>query len=109
MLKREIEKGLENIDGDNIVVAYEPVRAIGTGRTAAPSQVQEAHAYIRDRLRVLYGNKADENRIIYGGSVTPENVDSLMACEDVDGALVGGASLKPESFSGIIKFKKITR
>ncbi|MDP1759142.1 MAG: triose-phosphate isomerase, partial [Thermodesulfovibrionales bacterium] len=104
VLKREIEKGLENIAGDNIVVAYEPVWAIGTGRTAAPSQAQEAHAYIRDSLRVLYGHKADENRIIYGGSVTPENVDSLMVCEDVDGALVGGASLKVESFVRLVKF-----
>jgi triosephosphate isomerase len=109
VLKREIEKGLENIDGDNIVVAYEPVWAIGTGKTAAPSQAQEAHAYIRDRLRVLYGNKADENRIIYGGSVTPENVNSLMACKDVDGALVGGASLKVESFITIVKFKAEAR
>ncbi|HBR21294.1 MAG TPA: triose-phosphate isomerase [Nitrospiraceae bacterium] len=109
VLKMKIEKGLENIAGDNIVVAYEPVWAIGTGRTAAPSQAQEAHAYIRDRLRVLYGNKADKNRIIYGGSVTPENVDSLMACKDVDGALVGGASLKVESFIRIVKFKAEAR
>ncbi|MDI6744804.1 MAG: triose-phosphate isomerase [Thermodesulfovibrionales bacterium] len=109
VLKMEIEKGLENIDGDNIVVAYEPIWAIGTGRTAAPSQAQEAHAYIRDRLRVLYGNKANKNRIIYGGSVTLENVNSLMACEDVDGALVGGASLKVEGFIKIVKFKAEAR
>ncbi|RJQ40642.1 MAG: triose-phosphate isomerase [Nitrospiraceae bacterium] len=109
VLKREVEKGLENVGGDNVVVAYEPVWAIGTGRTAAPSQAQEAHAYIRERLRFLYGNKADENRIIYGGSVTPENVDSLMACEDVDGALVGGASLKVESFVRLVKFNTEAR
>jgi len=107
VLKREIEKGLENIDGDNIVVAYEPIWAIGTGKTATPAQAQEVHAYMRGGLRILYGNKADEIRIIYGGSVTPENIDSLMACKDVDGALVGGASLKAESFARIVKFNKI--
>jgi len=111
VLSREIENGLKDVDGDNIVVAYEPIWAIGTGRTAAPEQAQEVHAYIRKKIRVLYGNlygnKADEIRIIYGGSVTPENVDSLMACGDVDGALVGGASLKVESFVGIVKFKTV--
>ncbi len=107
VLSREIENGLKDVDGDNIVVAYEPIWAIGTGRTAAPEQTQEVHAYIRKKIRVLYGNKADEIRIIYGGSVTPENVDSLMACGDVDGALVGGASLKAESFVGIVKFKTV--
>mgnify|MGYP001612948761 FL=1 len=109
ILSREMENGLKDVDGDNIVVAYEPIWAIGTGRTAAPEQAQEVHAYIRKKIRVLYGNKADEIRIIYGGSVTPENVDSLMACGDVDGALVGGASLKVESFVGIVKFKKIKK
>jgi len=107
VLKREIEKGLENIDGDNIVVAYEPIWAIGTGKTATPAQAQEVHAYMRGGLGILYGNKADEIRIIYGGSATPENIDSLMACEDVDGALVGGAGLKAESFARIVKFNKI--
>jgi len=107
VLKREIEKGLENVDAENIVVAYEPIWAIGTGKTATPAQAQEVHAYIRGGLRILYGNKADEIRIIYGGSATPENIDSLMACEDVDGALVGGAGLKAESFARIVKFNKI--
>lgn len=106
VLNRELEGGLKDIEGDNIVVAYEPVWAIGTGKTATPEQAQEVHAYIRKKIRVLYGNKADEIRIIYGGSVTPENVDSLMACEDVDGALVGGASLKVESFTRIVKFNR---
>ena len=109
VLNREIEKGLENIGGDNIVVAYEPIWAIGTGKTAAPSQAQEAHACIREKLRLLYGNKAAEIRIIYGGSVTTENVDSLMTCEDVDGALVGGASLQADSFARIVKFKTEAR
>ncbi|TAL23957.1 MAG: triose-phosphate isomerase [Nitrospirae bacterium] len=107
ILNREMESGLKDVDGDNMVVAYEPIWAIGTGKTATPEQAQEVHASIRKKIRVLYGNKADEIRIIYGGSVTPENVDSLMACADVDGALVGGASLKTESFARIVKFRKI--
>jgi len=106
VLEREMRQGLEETDFEGIVIAYEPIWAIGTGKTATPEQAQEAHAYIRERLRVKYGNKADEVRIIYGGSVTPENVDYLMACEDVDGALVGGASLKVESFVRIVNFKR---
>jgi len=107
VLERQIEKGLREIDPDNTVIAYEPVWAIGTGKTATHEQAQEAHAFIRGRLSVLYGNRAGEFCIIYGGSVTPDNVDSLMACEDVDGALVGGASLKVESFTRIVKFGKV--
>lgn len=106
VLQREIKNGLYGADTENIVIAYEPIWAIGTGKTATPEQAQEAHAYIRERLRGIYGNKADDICIIYGGSVTPENIDSLMACKDVDGALVGGASLKVESFVRIVKFKK---
>jgi len=106
VLLREIAKGLDGVSPLDLVVAYEPIWAIGTGRTATPEQAQEVHAYLRERLRVLYGNKADELCIIYGGSVTPDNVDSLMACKDVDGALVGGASLKAESFRRIVKFRK---
>jgi len=106
ILLRELEKGLDGIGPQNLVIAYEPIWAIGTGKTATPEQAQKAHAYIRERLRILYGNRADEFCIIYGGSATPENIDSLMACEDVDGALVGGASLKVESFTRIVKFRK---
>lgn len=106
VLLRQTEKGLDGIDAENMVLAYEPIWAIGTGKTATPGQAQEAHAYVRERLKVLYGNKADEICIIYGGSVTPENVDSLMACKDVDGALVGGASLKVESFVRIVEFRE---
>jgi len=106
ILQREIEEGLNGIGPEDIVAAYEPIWAIGTGKTATSEQAQEAHAYIRKRLNILYGNKADNFCIIYGGSVTPENVDSLMACKDVDGALVGGASLKVDSLIRIVKFRK---
>lgn len=106
ILQRELEGGLDGVDPEDIVIAYEPVWAIGTGKTATPAQAQEAHAHIREKLRSLYGNRADELCILYGGSVTPENVDSLMECVDVDGALVGGASLNVESFARIVKFRK---
>jgi triosephosphate isomerase len=106
VIKREVESGLADVDSDNLVVAYEPIWAIGTGKTATIEQAQEIHAYIRKILGNIYGNKAEDIRILYGGSVTPENVDSLMACKDVNGALVGGASLKPESFAKIVCFKK---
>ncbi|MFA5310973.1 MAG: triose-phosphate isomerase [Candidatus Omnitrophota bacterium] len=87
-----------------IVVAYEPVWAIGTGKTATPAQAQEVHKYIRDLLRKLYNQEvASEVRIQYGGSVKPENIAELMKQPDLDGALVGGASLKVESFSEIVK------
>jgi triosephosphate isomerase len=106
VLRRELEGGLNGVDPAGIVFAYEPIWAIGTGKTASPEQAQEAHAFIREGLKTFYGKKAEELCIIYGGSVTPENVDSLMNGGDVDGALVGGASLKPESFARIVKFVK---
>jgi triosephosphate isomerase len=106
VLERELEKGLEGVAPENLVIAYEPIWAIGTGKTATTDQAQEAHAFIRKQLKKQYGNNGEDLGIIYGGSVTPENVDSLMACEDVDGALVGGASLKTESFERIVTFRK---
>jgi len=106
VLQKEIQKGLNEIEPSKMVIAYEPIWAIGTGKTATTEQAQEAHSFIRKQLIKLYGNIADELCIIYGGSVTPENIDSLMACEDVDGVLVGGASLKPESFARIVDFKQ---
>jgi len=87
-----------------LVVAYEPVWAIGTGRNATPQQAQEVHAAIRLALRDHFGtNLGDDIRILYGGSVTPENIDSLITQPDIDGALVGGASLKAESFARIVR------
>jgi triosephosphate isomerase (TIM) len=89
-----------------VVVAYEPVWAIGTGATATPADAQEMHATIRGTLAELYGAEAAEQvRIQYGGSVKPDNVDELMAQPDIDGALVGGASLAAESFLRIVGFR----
>jgi triosephosphate isomerase len=92
-----------------VVVAYEPVWAIGTGRTATPEMAQEVHAFIRERLGAHFGAGADHMRIQYGGSVKPDNVDTLMAEPDIDGALVGGASLEPEPFARIVKFESAAR
>lgn len=89
--------------GGDLVVAYEPVWAIGTGRNATAAQAQEAHAHIRVELRKIVGNVADEIRILYGGSLKPDNAAELLSQADVDGGLVGGASLKAHSFVGIIK------
>jgi triosephosphate isomerase len=97
--------GLTASDLDRIIVAYEPVWAIGTGRTASPEQAQEMHAFIR---RVFAGrhseNAARALRILYGGSVKPDNISGLMAQADIDGALVGGASLEAESFARIVNY-----
>jgi triosephosphate isomerase len=93
-----------------IVIAYEPVWAIGTGRTATPAQAQEVHLAIRSRLGTLFDTEAaDTVRILYGGSVKPNNVDELMAEADIDGALVGGASLDTASFTRICGFERRTR
>jgi triosephosphate isomerase len=90
-----------------VVVAYEPVWAIGTGKTATPEMAQEVHAAIRGQLRQRFGDAGDAIRIQYGGSVKPENVDILMAQPDIDGALVGGASLDPEAFARIVCFEPL--
>ena len=106
VLDRQIKQGLDGLTADQIaalVVAYEPVWAIGTGRNATPAQAGEAHAHIRSRLRQWFGGSAaDQCHIIYGGSVKPENIRDLAALEDVDGALVGGASLEVRGFFEIV-------
>jgi triosephosphate isomerase (TIM) len=104
VLERQLGADLaavEAADLARVVVAYEPIWAIGTGRTATPEQAQEACAFIRDVLRER-GAAADRVRILYGGSVKPGNAAELMAQEDIDGALVGGASLDPEEFAAIV-------
>ena len=98
--------GLTASDLDRIIIAYEPVWAIGTGRTASPEQAQEMHAFIRRVFMERYSDQAaNELRILYGGSVKPDNVAGLMSQTDIDGALVGGASLKAESFAQIVNYK----
>ena len=100
-------KGLTAEEMKNVVLAYEPVWAIGTGKTATPQQAQEVHAFIRKLLEKMYNSEiASSVRIQYGGSVTPDNVVSLMSQPDIDGALVGGASLKAPSFAAIVKGAK---
>jgi len=107
VLDRQIKDGFDGITGEQVgalVIAYEPVWAIGTGRTATAAQAQEAHAHIRQRLRQWFGGPAaDECHVIYGGSVKPDNTRDLIGQPDVDGALVGGASLEIKSFSEIIR------
>jgi triosephosphate isomerase len=100
VIERQVKHGMKDIENEahKIVFAYEPVWAIGTGKTATPQQVVEVHKFIRSMLK-------KPSTILYGGSVKPENVDSLMKEEEIQGALVGGASLKPESFARIIKFQ----
>jgi triosephosphate isomerase len=105
VLERQLQADLAGVDAGGlagIVVAYEPIWAIGTGRTATPAQAQEACAFIRDVLRER-GAAADTVRILYGGSVKPANAAELMAQPDIDGALVGGASLDPEDFAAIVE------
>jgi triosephosphate isomerase len=106
VLDRQIREGLDGVTGERLallVIAYEPVWAIGTGRTATPTQAGEAHAHIRQRLRQWFGvDAADKCRLLYGGSVKPDNIAALIAEPDVDGALVGGASLDPRAFSEIV-------
>ncbi len=98
-------KGVTAAEMQKIVIAYEPVWAIGTGKTATPDQANEIHAFIRRKVKSMYNADVAEGlRIQYGGSVTPDNVSQLMAKPDIDGALVGGASLKPESFAALVNF-----
>ncbi|MDR0867623.1 MAG: triose-phosphate isomerase [Planctomycetota bacterium] len=100
-------KGIAAEDLKNVVLAYEPVWAIGTGKTASPAQAQEIHAFARKTLSDLYGAAiADATRILYGGSMNPANVKELMACPDVDGGLIGGAALKPDDFEKLVKFNQ---
>lgn len=106
VVQRQVSRGLDGVQiesPDRLVIAYEPVWAIGTGRTATPEQDQEVHAFIRKRLESVFGRESAEGlRILYGGSVKPDNARGLMNQPDIDGGLVGGASLKIDDFMGII-------
>lgn len=108
VLDKQMQKGLQELDVNllsRLVVAYEPVWAIGTGNTATAEQAEEVHAFLREKLAQMFGgNFASNTRILYGGSVKPANIKELMAKDNIDGALVGGASLEVASFTQIIKF-----
>jgi triosephosphate isomerase (TIM) len=107
VLDQQLKEGLDGVNAsqlDEMVLAYEPVWAIGTGRNATPEQAEEAHAHIRNRLRQWFGaDTAERCRILYGGSVKPDNIAALLAQPDVDGALVGGASLDVRAFTDIVR------
>ncbi len=109
VVERQLSGGLNGLtvaDAERIIIAYEPVWAIGTGKTATPEQAQEMQAFIRSVLGKNHGDDvAGRTRILYGGSVKPDNIAELMAMDDVDGALVGGASLDAESFASIVNYK----
>jgi len=108
VIGRQVESGIRGLSPEQaagLVIAYEPVWAIGTGRTATPSQAQEVHLFIRERFSSHFDKMiANGLRILYGGSVKPDNVDSLMAEPDIDGLLVGGASLEVSSFKRIVQY-----
>ena len=110
VLERQLTQGLSGLTEDEfspIMIAYEPVWAIGTGRTATPEIAQQAHAYIRQGIgRLVSDGAAEKVRILYGGSVKPDNIRGLMAQPDIDGALVGGASLDANSFAAIIRYER---
>ncbi|NLH38581.1 MAG: triose-phosphate isomerase [Elusimicrobia bacterium] len=108
VLKTQVNNGLKDItdfEMSNLVIAYEPVWAIGTGRTATPEQAEDAHIFIRREIERIFNKHISESiRILYGGSVKAENIDDLMACKNIDGALVGGESLKAEKFLRVINY-----
>jgi len=107
---RQLAEGLRNLtveEAARIIIAYEPIWAIGTGRTATPETAGQMHAFIRSRIREMFGEKvAADARILYGGSVKPDNIAALMSEADIDGALVGGASLEAETFAGLVNYKE---
>ena len=107
VLRQDLFASLATIEPTTeIVIAYEPVWAIGTGKVASPADAEAAIGFIRAQLRELWGELADNVSILYGGSVKPENIAELMACPNINGALVGGASLKAESFAAIVNYTK---
>ena len=110
VVEAQLSLGMRNLtasEASRIIIAYEPVWAIGTGRTATPETAQQMHAFIRSRIGMMFGQQvADAIRVLYGGSVKADNIVSLMSQLDIDGALVGGASLEAESFASIVNYKE---
>lgn len=108
VIKKQIKEGLIDLASDDIrqiIIAYEPIWAIGTGRTASPNQAEEVHSFIRNMIREIHGKDVSgKTMILYGGSVNPNNIADLMSQPDIDGALVGGASLDVEKFIKVVKF-----
>ncbi len=111
VVKTQVKQGLEGFsqqEMEKITIAYEPIWAIGTGKTATPQQAEEVHAFIRKQMGQITHRQVSEGmRIQYGGSVNPDNISDLMVQPNIDGALVGGASLRADSFSSIVKFKRM--
>lgn len=111
ILDKQIQNGLKGFRSDELlglVIAYEPVWAIGTGKTATPDQAEKVHEYIRKKIKTMFGSSISDNiRILYGGSVKPDNISDFMKCDNIDGALVGGASLDAETFFKIIKYNRM--
>lgn len=109
VIEQQLKGGLKSLsleEMETVIIAYEPVWAIGTGKTATPDQAQEVHRFIRDIIARIFSKEiADDTRILYGGSVKPDNVDQLMVQLDIDGALVGGASLKADAFARLVNYK----
>jgi triosephosphate isomerase len=109
IIETQVRRGLSGLsasDMEDVIIAYEPVWAIGTGRTATGEQAEEVHSFIRKLLKEIYKDTADSIRILYGGSVKPDNIDGLMTKPNIDGALVGGASLKADDFARIVKYQR---
>ncbi len=106
VVEQQLEKGLAGVNVQDIVIAYEPIWAIGTGLTASPGNAQEMSGFIRSCLAGIIGGRADEIPILYGGSVTPKNIVSFVDQPDINGALVGGASLNPEDFAAIARLNE---
>jgi triosephosphate isomerase (TIM) len=110
VVETQLTEGLKDIDeakAEEVVIAYEPVWAIGTGRTATPEMAQEVHAYIRKLLNALFGEvKGEKIRILYGGSMKPDNADQLLSQKDIDGGLIGGAALQASSFLSLVASAK---
>ena len=105
VVSKQVKEGLEGFTAEEVkdlVIAYEPVWSIGTGKNASTEIAQDVCGYIRSILRELFGNVADDIRVLYGGSVKPENIKAYLSCPDIDGGLVGGASLKKESYEGLL-------